>query len=109
MLTVPAEAAKASLSISVDGKYAGGRGAAKLRKQTDESGNIINVTYFWGAVTARVTNLEAGNHSITIRLKASGNGVNEAVTSWSGNVYVGNGTTTVVLKGGWGNKLSRIE
>ena len=109
ILTVPQEAAKATLSVMVDGKYVGGRGAAKLRKQKDEEGNLLNVTYIWGGVTVRMTNVDAGNHRVSVVLRASGNGVSESVTAWSGTVYVGTGTTTVVLKGGWGNKLTRIQ
>ncbi len=110
LMTVPKVASKARLSVIFDGRYVGGKGASSLRKQKDEQGNVINVTYFWKGVTVRLNNQPTGNHRISIRLKISGNGVNKSTTAWSGAVYIGKGTKTLALKGGWGSsKLRRIQ
>mgnify|MGYP000259321832 CR=1 FL=1 len=87
----------------------GGRGAGKLRRQKNEQGEVINVTYFWEGATIRLKDQPTGNHRITVRLQVSGNGVSESATAWSGTVYIGEGSQTVVLQGGWGNKLRRIQ
>ena len=109
MMTVPGEATSARLSIIFDGRGIGGRGASSLRKQQDEAGNIINVTYFWKGVTVRLTNQPLGTHRITVVLKVSGNGISQSSTAWSGAVHIGEGSTTIILKGGWGDKLTRVQ
>jgi len=109
LMTVPREASEAAMLVYYDGRYVGGKGAGKLRRQKDERGEIINVTYIWEGATIRLEDQPTGNHRLAVRLRVSGNGVNESVTAWSGVVYIGQGDQTVVLRGGWGNKLRRIQ
>ncbi len=109
LLSVPREATKASMLVYYDGKYVGGKGASKLRRQKNDQGEVINVTYFWEGATIRLKNQPTGNHRVRVVLKITGNGVNKSVTAWSGTMYIGEGSQTAVLKGGWGNKLQRIQ
>ena len=110
LLTVPGEAAKAVMSISVDGRGVGGRKASSMKVQNDETGKLLNVTYFWKGVVIRLTNLTTGNHRISVSVSANGEGFNKSKMAWSGTVYVGEGATaTVVLQGGFGDTLQRVQ
>ena len=80
-----------------------------MKQQKNEQGEVIKVTYFWKGVTVRLNNQTTGNHRVSVSLKVSGNGVKKSVNAWSGGVHIGGGTSSVVLKGSWGNKLRRIK
>ena len=110
LMVVPQEAAKAVMSVSVDGRGVGGRQASSMKTQKDESGNVLNVTYYWKGAVIRMSNLTTGNHRVTVSLLVSGNGVSKSRTAWSGTVYVGeNATASVVLQGGFGDTLQRAQ
>lgn len=110
LVVVPGEASKATMSISVDGRGVGGRQASSMRIQKDEAGNVLNVTYYWKGATVRMSNLATGNHRVTVSLSVVGSGFNKSRTAWSGTVYVGDGATaTVVLQGGMGETLQRVQ
>lgn len=109
-MTVAGEASKAVMGIYLDGKYIGGRNASSSRAQTDESGNILNYTYYWKGAIIKIRNQPTGNHKVTIKLSVSGAGFKETKTSWSGTVFIEeNAETTVVLEGGFGESLHRVQ
>jgi len=110
LVVVPGEATKATMSILVDGRGVGGRHASSMRVQKDEAGNILNVTYYWKGATIRMSDLATGSHRITVTLSVVGPGFNKTKTAWSGAVHVGEGaTSTVVLQGGMGETLQRVQ
>lgn len=110
LLVAPGEASKAVMSVFVDGRGVAGRKASSMRIQNDEAGNVLNVTYFWKGATIRMSNLTTGNHKVSVTITVVGEGFKKSKTAWSGTVYVGEGATaTVVLQGGYGDTLSRVQ